>query len=93
MSRLGARLDRLGGQKRCPVCRQPNPPRESVEVRSNVRGLTEEEVHAIREGTYEPPAPREPERCTACGRQTEMIIRMPGLYERSRGDGYDNEKE
>jgi transposase len=87
MRGLNKRLDRISGPKRCPVCKQPNPPLEDIEVRTDVHTLTEEEVQAIRDGTYVEPLPREPERCPECGRPTEVIISMKGLPDKSRGDG------
>ena len=85
MGSIGTRLDRLGGRARCPVCKQPDPPRSDVVVRTHVRGVTEEEVRAIRRGDVPSEPVREPERCLECGRATEIIIRMPGLGEKSRG--------
>jgi hypothetical protein len=86
MSRLSTRVERLGGGKRCPVCLQPGPLYGDVKIRTNITTLTEEDVKAIKAGTYVPPPPREPERCEECGRPTEIIIRMKGLNEKSRGD-------
>ena len=85
MNKYSKRLDRLGGPKRCPVCRQPNPPREDVEIRENVHTLTEEEMQAVRAGTYVDPPPRKPERCPECRRPTEIIIRMQGIQDKSSG--------
>ena len=80
MSRLSARLDRLGGYKRCPSCGYPGPLPPDTEVKINLHI-----VEAGEDGRPLPvPAP-EPNFCSACGRELPTI-RLKGLDEKSRGN-------
>jgi hypothetical protein len=79
MSRLGARLDRLSGPRRCPECGFPGPLPRDIEVKTVVRVTELDE-----EGRPLPMPPLEPEYCEVCGRPMP-VIRMQPLDEKSRG--------
>lgn len=79
MSRLGARLDRLSGPRRCPECGFPGPLPRDIEVKTVVRVTELDE-----EGRPLPMPPLEPEYCGGCGRPMP-VIRMQSLDEKSRG--------